>query len=148
MKFLPTLLLCALVATTSMSVFANSSDEWELIATKTVKFQTETDTVTPNSLFRNRSFSKIKLKCMQGTVDINDLKVVMTDGSEKKLTSMGVLTSGLSTRAWSLPGSKEAKLKQIEMTYSSWGSRKLNVLGLSKKAKIEVWGKKKSDQSS
>lgn len=108
MKFLPTLLLCALVATTSMSVFANSSDEWELIATKTVKFQTETDTVTPNSLFRNRSFSKIKLKCVQGTVDINDLKVVMTDGSEKKLTSMGVLTSGLSTRAWSLPGSKEA----------------------------------------
>ena len=85
---------------------------------------------------------------MQGTVDINDLKVVMTDGSEKKLTSMGVLTSGLSTRAWSLPGSKEAKLKQIKMTYSSWGSRKLNVLGLSKKAKIEVWGKKKSDQSS
>ena len=45
-------------------------------------------------------------------------------------------------------GSKEAKLKQIKMTYSSWGSRKLNVLGLSKKAKIEVWGKKKSDQSS
>lgn len=84
MKFLNTLLLCTLVAATSVSVFANNSDEWELIATKTVNFHTETDTVTPNSLFRNRSFSKIKLKCVQGTVDMNGLKVVMTDGSEKK----------------------------------------------------------------
>ncbi|ANP65607.1 hypothetical protein K08M3_25400 [Vibrio alginolyticus] len=148
MKFLNTLLLCTLVAATSVSVFANNSDEWELIATKTVNFHTETDTVTPNSLFRNRSFSKIKLKCVQGTVDMNGLKVVMTDGSEKKLSSMGVLTSGLSTRAWSLPGTKEAKLKRIEMTYSSWGSTKLSLLGVSKKAKIEVWGKKKSNQSS
>ncbi len=66
---------------------------------------------------------------------MNGLKVVMTDGSEKKLSSMGVLTSGLSTRAWSLPGTKEAKLKRIEMTYSSWGSTKLSLLGVSKKRK-------------
>ena len=58
MKFLNTLLLCTLVAATSMSVFANNSDEWELIATKTVNFHTETD-----------AFGMIKhILCSNGTM--------------------------------------------------------------------------------
>ena len=72
------------------------------------------------------------------------MKVTMTDGSEKKLKTMvGTLTSGMSTRAWTLPGSEDAKFKRLEMEYKSWGNMTLNAAGMSKKAKIEVWGKKR-----
>lgn len=85
MKLFQSLFTVMMVATISFSTFASSNnDDWELIATKTVNFQTETDTVTPNSLLKNRNFSKIKIKCIQGTVDLKDIKVTMTDGSEKK----------------------------------------------------------------
>lgn len=146
MKLFQSLFTVMMVATISFSTFAssNNDDDWELIATKTVNFQTETDTVTPNSLLKNRNFSKIKIKCIQGTVDLKDIKVTMTDGSEKKLTSMGTLTNGMSTRAWILPGAEDAKLKHLEMKYSSWGNMKLDVLGVSKKAKVEIWGKKRT----
>ncbi|ELI5416058.1 hypothetical protein RRJ93_002548 [Vibrio parahaemolyticus] len=148
MKLFQSLFTAMMVATISFSTFAsNNNDDWELIATKTVNFQTETDTVTPNGLLKNRNFSKIKIKCIQGTVDLKDIKVTMTDGSEKKLTSMGTLTNGMSTRAWTLPGAEDAKLKRLEMKYSSWGNMKLDVLGVSKKAKVEIWGKKRTQKA-
>ena len=72
------------------------------------------------------------------------MKVTMTDGSEKKLKTMvGTLTKGMSTRAWTLPGSEDAKFKRLEMEYKSWGYMTLNAAGMSKKAKIEIWGKKR-----
>ncbi len=138
MKLFQSLFTVMMVATISFSTFASSNnDDWELIATKTVNFQTETDTVTPNSLLKNRNFSKIKIKCIQGTVDLKDIKVTMTDGSEKKLTSMGTLTNGMSTRAWTLPGSEDAKLKHLEMKYSSWGNMKLDVLKQKSKSGVK-----------
>lgn len=145
MKLFQSLALTLLIATTSFTAFAkDSNDGWELIAKKTVNFQTETDTVEPNGLFKNRKFSKIKIKCTQGTMSIKNMKVTMTDGSEKKLKTMvGTLTNGMSTRAWTLPGSEDAKFKRLEMEYKSWGNMTLNAAGMSKKAKIEVWGKKR-----
>ncbi|MCQ9074665.1 hypothetical protein [Vibrio harveyi] len=145
MKLFQSIAITLLIATTSFTAFAkDSNDGWELIAEKTVNFQTETDTVEPNGLFQNRKFSKIKIKCTQGTMSIKNMKVTMTDGSEKKLKTMvGTLTKGMSTRAWTLPGSEEAKFKRLEMEYKSWGNMTLNAAGMSKKAKIEVWGKKR-----
>lgn len=145
MKLFQSLAITLLIATTSFTAFAkDSNDGWELIAKKTVNFQTETDTVEPNGLFKNRKFSKIKIKCTQGTMSIKSMKVTMTDGSEKKLKTMvGTLTNGMSTRAWTLPGSEDAKFKRLEMEYKSWGNMTLNAAGMSKKAKIEVWGKKR-----
>ncbi|HDM8195027.1 TPA: hypothetical protein P0E36_001140 [Vibrio harveyi] len=145
MKLFQSIAITLLIATTSFTAFAkDSNDGWELIAEKTVNFQTETDTVEPNGLFQNRKFSKIKIKCTQGTISIKNMKVTMTDGSEKKLKTMvGTLTKGMSTRAWTLPGSEDAKFKRLEMEYKSWGNMTLNAAGMSKKAKIEVWGKKR-----
>lgn len=145
MKLFQSIAITLLIATTSFTAFAkDSNDGWELIAEKTVNFQTETDTVEPNGLFQNRKFSKIKIKCTQGTMSIKNMKVTMTDGSEKKLKTMvGTLTNGMSTRAWTLPGSEDAKFKRLEMEYKSWGNMTLNAAGMSKKAKIEVWGKKR-----
>ncbi|WP_274880401.1 hypothetical protein [Vibrio harveyi] len=145
MKLFQSIAITLLIATTSFTAFAkDSNDGWELIAEKTVNFQTETDTVEPNGLFQNRKFSKIKINCTQGTMSIKNMKVTMTDGSEKKLKTMvGTLTKGMSTRAWTLPGSEDAKFKRLEMEYKSWGNMTLNAAGMSKKAKIEVWGKKR-----
>ncbi|WP_017189162.1 hypothetical protein [Vibrio harveyi] len=145
MKLFQSIAITLLIATTSFTAFAkDNNDGWELIAEKTVNFQTETDTVEPNGLFQNRKFSKIKIKCTQGTMSIKNMKVTMTDGSEKKLKTMvGTLTKGMSTRAWTLPGSEDAKFKRLEMEYKSWGNMTLNAAGMSKKAKIEVWGKKR-----
>ncbi|HHP0513360.1 TPA: hypothetical protein ACRZ3R_004137 [Vibrio harveyi] len=145
MKLFQSIAITLLISTTSFTAFAkDSNDGWELIAEKTVNFQTETDTVEPNGLFQNRKFSKIKIKCTQGTMSIKNMKVTMTDGSEKKLKTMvGTLTKGMSTRAWTLPGSEDAKFKRLEMEYKSWGNMTLNAAGMSKKAKIEVWGKKR-----
>lgn len=145
MKLFQSIAITLLIATTSFTAFAkDSNDGWELIAEKTVNFQTETDTVEPNGLFQNRKFSKIKIKCTQGTMSIKNMKVTMTDGNEKKLKTMvGTLTKGMSTRAWTLPGSEDAKFKRLEMEYKSWGNMTLNAAGMSKKAKIEVWGKKR-----
>ncbi len=84
MKLFQSIAITLLIATTSSTAFAkDSNDGWELIAEKTVNFQTETDTVEPNGLFQNRKFSKIKIKCTQGTMSIKNMKVTMTDGSEK-----------------------------------------------------------------
>ena len=108
MKLFQSLAITLLIATTSFTTFAkDSNDGWELIAEKTVNFQTETDTVEPNGLFKNRQFSKIKIKCTQGTMSIKNMKVTMTDGSEKKLKTMiGTLTKGMSTRPWTYPALK------------------------------------------
>ncbi|BBM63917.1 hypothetical protein [Vibrio alfacsensis] len=145
MKLFQTITIALLISTTSFVTFAkNNDDNWELIAQKTVNFQNETDTVELNGLFKNRQFSKIKMKCIQGTMNIKNMKVIMTDGSEKELKTMtGTLTKGMSTRAWTLPGSEDAKLKRIDMEYKSWGNMTLNAAGVSKKAKIEIWGKKR-----
>ncbi len=84
MKLFQSIAITLLIATTSFTAFAkDSNDGWELIAEKTVNFQTETDTVEPNGLFQNRKFSKIRIKCTQGTMSIKNMKVTMTDGSEK-----------------------------------------------------------------
>ncbi|MGR5131278.1 hypothetical protein [Vibrio alfacsensis] len=145
MKLFQSLAITLIITITSFSAFAkDSNDGWELIAEKTVNFQTEKDAVELNGLFKNRSFNKIKIKCTQGTMSIKDLKVTMTDGSDKKLKTMtGTLTKGMSTRAWTLPGSEDAKLKRLDMEYKSWGNMTLNAAGMSKKAKIEIWGKKR-----
>lgn len=76
--------------------------EWAKLAEKTVNFKSETDTVTPNPMFVNRSFSHVKLTCTQGTVDIKDITVNYTDGSSQKLGTLGILTKGSSTRAMKL----------------------------------------------
>lgn len=61
MKLFQSLAITLLIATTSFTAFAkDSNDGWELIAEKTVNFQTETDTVEPNGLFKTVSSAKSK----------------------------------------------------------------------------------------
>lgn len=115
--------------------------EWAKLAEKTVNFKSETDTVTPNPMFVNRNFSHIKLTCTQGTVDIKDITVNYTDGTSQKLDTLGILTKGSSTRAMKLNDDTK-KVKNIEMQYSSLGNQTLNLAGITKKAKVEVMGKR------
>lgn len=146
MKQIITILLSSLVLFFAPHSFANEDDGWVLISDKVVNYKAETDTVEPLAYISERNFSKIKIKVVQGTVNLKELVVTMSDGSTKELKSMGTLTKGMSTRAWTLPGDENAKFKKLEMTYDSWGSNTLSAVGLSKKAKIEVWGKKRTEE--
>lgn len=146
MKHFITLLFSSLVILFSSHTVAQSNDGWVKITDKVVNYQSETDTVEPLALISQRNFSKLKLKVTQGTVKLKKLVVTMSDGSSKELKSVGTLTKGMSSRAWALPGGENAKFKKLDMTYQSWGSTTLSAVGLSKKAKIEVWGKKRTEQ--
>tara|TARA_Y100001956_G_scaffold76794_1_gene86416 strand:+ start:3648 stop:4097 length:450 start_codon:yes stop_codon:yes gene_type:complete len=148
MKHFITILMSSLVLFTAPSCFAKQSDDWVMISDKIVNYKSETDTVEPLAYISERNFSKIKIKVIQGTINLKDVTVTMSDGSTKELKSMGTLTKGMSTRAWTLPGKQDAKFKKLEMTYDSWGSNTLSAVGLSKKAKIEVWGKKRTNKES
>jgi uncharacterized lipoprotein YehR (DUF1307 family) len=141
MKLLKTISLCFLAACASFQSVASDSD-WDKIAEKTVSFKSETDTVNPLSPFANARFSHIKIKCTQGTVNLKSIKVIMKDGKEKTFDSLGVLTSGMSSRSLSLPTKDDAKLDKIELNYESVGNTALQVTGVTKKAHVEILGKK------
>ncbi len=147
MKQIKTWLVGLFFVTLSTTCLAAKQDgDWTLIAEKVVNYKTETDVVKPTPYLKARNFGQIKLKCTQGTVTLHKVTVTMSDGSTKDLSSMGTLSSGMSTRAWILPGGEDVKLKKLEMTYDSWGSQTLNAVGVGKKAKIEIWGKKRENE--
>ncbi|MGY0616995.1 hypothetical protein [Vibrio sp. FJH11] len=141
MKLFKAITLSLLVAFTSFQSIASDSD-WDKIAEKTVSFKSETDTVNPLSPFSNTRFSHIKIKCTQGTVNLKSITVIMKDGKEKTFDSLGVLTSGMSSRSLSLPTKDDAKLDKIELNYESVGNTALQVTGVTKKAHVEILGKK------
>lgn len=147
MKHFITLYFSSLVLFFVPQALAQNSDDWVMISDKVVNYKAETDTVEPLAFASQRNFSKLKIKVVQGTVNLKSVVVTMSDGSSKELKSMGTLTKGMSTRVWTLPGDKTAKFKKLDMVYDSWGSATLNAVGLSKKAKIEVWGKKRTEES-
>lgn len=146
MKHFITILISSLVLFTAFQGYAKESDDWVKISDKVVNYKSETDTVEPMAYISQRNFSKIKIKVVQGTVNLKKIVVTMSDGSSKELKTIGTLTKGMSTRAWTLPGDENSKFKKLDMTYDSWGSTTLSAIGLSKKAKIEVWGKKRTEE--
>lgn len=137
------LLLVVLINIASVNTAYANENEWVLISDKVVNFEQETDTVEPLAFVSERKFSKIKVKCVQGTVNIKSMNVTMTDGSTKQLSTLGTLPKGMSTRVYKLPGSEKAKFDFLKLEYKSWGSLELNAAGVVKKAKIEVWGLKR-----
>lgn len=113
------------------------SQEWITIAEKTVNFKTETDVITPKG--KEQKIDKLRIKCIQGTLTLKMVRVEMSDGQKKEYDAKGtgVLTKGLTSLSWDLPGKGgEPKVKKIELEYDAVG----NVL-LTKKAKVEVQGK-------
>ncbi len=141
MKLLKALTLSFLIAFTSFQSIASDKD-WDKIAEKIVSFQSETDTVNPLSPFANTRFSHIKIKCTQGTVNLKSITVIMKDGQEKTFDSLGVLTKGMSSRNLSLPTKDDAKIDKIKLHYESLGNAALQVTGVTKKAHVEILGKK------
>ncbi len=140
MKLFKAITLSFLLALSSFHSIA--SDNWDKIAEKIVSFKSETDTVNPLSPFANTRFSHIKIKCTQGTVNLKSITVVMKDGQEKTFDNLGVLTKGMSSRNLSLPSKDETKLDKIKLRYESVGNTALQVTGVTKKAHVEILGKK------
>jgi hypothetical protein len=118
------------------SGYSQSKDEgnWIKIAEKTVAFKADKDVVTPSG--NEKKVDKIKIKCVQGTLKLKKVRVEMSDGQKKEYDAkgVGVLSNGMSSFAFSLPG-KNNTLKKIELEYDSVGA-----LLVTKKAKIEILG--------
>lgn len=113
---------------------SKNEENWIKIAEKTVAFKADKDVVTP---FGNeKKVDKIKIKCVQGTLKLKKVRVEMSDGQKKEYDAkgVGVLSNGMSSFAFSLPG-KNNTLKKIELEYDSIGA-----LLVTKKAKIEILG--------
>lgn len=83
------LVLLINIASTN-TTYAKDNGDWVLISDKTVNFEQEEDKVEPLPFLSERKFSKIKIKCVQGTVSIKSMKVTMTDGSTKQLKTMEI----------------------------------------------------------
>lgn len=128
--------LIAICLLLGMSPKAMSQD-WVTIAEKKVNFKAEKDVVTPRG--NEKNVEKIRIKCTQGTVKLKKVYVEMSDGTKKEYDAkgVGVLTKGMTSLAWDLPGKKgELKIKKIELEYDSVG----NML-VTKKAVVEIQGK-------
>ena len=123
-----------------VQVHAQSEDDgWIVIAEKTASFKSDVDKVTPYGAERN--VSKIKIKCIQGTLKLKHVHVTMSDGTKKSYDAkgIGILNKGMTSFAFTLPG--DSKLEHIELEYDSAG----NML-ISKRAKLQVLGKKRKDK--
>ncbi|AWW29621.1 DUF2541 domain-containing protein [Echinicola strongylocentroti] len=108
---------------------------WVKLGEKTVAFKTETDKV---SLIGNdNTVDKIKLKCIQGTLELNKVTIVMKGGEKKSYDAkaLGVMTKGMSSLAYAVPD-KDGKISYIELNYDTKGK-----VALTKMAKVEIWGK-------
>ncbi len=114
----------------------SENDDWIVIAEKTASFKSDLDKVTPFG--EERNVSKIKIKCIQGTLKLKHVHVTMSDGTKKSYDAkgIGVLNKGMTSFAFTLPG--DSKLEHIELEYDSAG-----VILISKKAKLQVLGKKR-----
>ncbi|GAA4326696.1 hypothetical protein GCM10023115_38590 [Pontixanthobacter gangjinensis] len=131
--------LIILIFLTGFSGIAQN-DNWKKLAEKNVAFKGETDKVTLTG--NERTVDKIKIKCVQGTVQLKKIKIVMEGGKEKEYDArgVGILTKGMSSTAFAVPD-KDDKVKRIELDYDSKG----NVV-LTKRAKVEILGKKDRDE--
>lgn len=111
------------------------NDNWIKLAEKTVAFKNETDKV--NLLGKENTVNKIKLKCVQGTLELKQISIVMKGGerADYDAKGLGVLTKGMSSLAYAVPD-KGGKIDYIELEYDTKGK-----VVLTKKAKVEIWGK-------
>lgn len=122
----------------SSLVFSQSSSDgnWIKIAEKMIAFKSDKDVVTPAG--NEKKVDKIKIKCIQGTLKLKKVRVEMSDGERKEFDAkgVGVLTKGMSTLAFTLPG-KNNTLRRIELEYDSVGA-----LMVTKRAKVEILGRR------
>ena len=133
------IILAAFILLGSFIQVQAQEDGWVVIAEKTASFKSDKDKVTPYGAERN--VSKIKIKCIQGTLKLKHVHVKMADGTEKSYDAkgIGILNKGMTSFAFTLPG--DSKLDSIELEYDSAG----NML-ISKKAKLQILGKKRKEE--
>ncbi|QYA26944.1 DUF2541 domain-containing protein [Gramella sp. MT6] len=123
-----------------ISMSGYSQDEsWKKVGEKLVAFKSEKDNVQLTG--NERNIDKIKIKCVQGTLQLKKVTIVMDNGEKKEYDArgIGILTKGMSSSNFAVPNKNE-KVKRLELEYDSKGAMVVN-----KRAKVEIWGKKDKD---
>jgi hypothetical protein len=133
-KLITTLLFLVLIVNTGFCQ-TNNGENWITIAEKTVDFKSDKDNITPNG--KEKNVDKIKIKCVEGTLKLKKVRVEMSNGEKKEYDAkgVGVLSKGMSSFAFTLPG-KNNTLKKIELEYDSVGA-----MLVTKKAKVAILGR-------
>lgn len=124
----------------SLGLYAqDDNDNWIKVAEKSVAFKSETDKV--NLSGKERDITRIKIKCVQGTLQLKEVTIEMKNGKKETYDpkGTGLLTKGTSSIPFTVPDKGE-EVKSIEMKWDSKGSMVTN-----KRAKVEIWGKKDKD---
>lgn len=113
-----------------------SDGYWVKIAEKMIAFNSDKDVVIPTG--NEKRVDKIKIKCIQGTLKLKKVRVEMSDGERKEFDTraIGILTKGMSSFAFTLPGSNNS-LRKIELEYDSVGA-----LMVTKRARVEILGRR------
>ena len=83
---------------------------WVKLGEKTVAFKSETDKVS--MLGNDNTVDKIKLKCTQGTLQLQEITIVMKGGEKKTYDAKasGVMTKGMSSLPYAVPD-KDGKIE-------------------------------------
>ncbi|SDH26823.1 hypothetical protein SAMN04488136_11264 [Vibrio xiamenensis] len=143
MKYLKLCVLLGYLILISPTSFANQSQPyWELIDTVTLSPSSQKARLSLKKIISRRDFSHIKITCVQGDVDIQSLNIEMTTGEKRDYQTFNILTKGVSTRALSLPGTRQSQLTKLNLSYSNWGGKTLGSFANDKTTKLEVWGLK------
>ncbi len=123
-----------------ISISGYSQDEsWKKVGEKLVAFKSEKDNVQLTG--KERNIDKVRIKCVQGTLQLKKVTIVMDNGEKKEYDArgIGILTKGMSSTNFAVPNKNE-KVKRLELEYDSKGAMVVN-----KRAKVEIWGKKDKD---
>ena len=126
------LLVLMLVAIPEVST---QEGRWKKLADKIVAYRGETDRVTLKG--NERTANWIRVKCTQGTVQIKEVTIKMEGGKSKTYNpSTGLLTKGMTTVPFQVPGDRNEKVKSVVLKYDTKGSIVTN-----KRARVEIQGK-------
>jgi len=104
---------------------------WELLGTKTVKFNLDRDEILVG---RNNGFFKsVQIKVKRSGINMHKCKVVYGDGTEQEIELKEELKAGSESRVIDLEGNRRV-IKKVILWYDTKNFR-------NKQALVEVWGK-------
>ena len=131
-------LIVALLMFSATQLYSQK-DDWIKIAEKNVAFKNEKDKISLKG--DEKKVDKIKVTCVQGTLQLKSITIAMANGNSKTYDAkgLGVMSKGMSSMNYAVPD-KDEKIKYIEFEYDSKGSIITN-----KRAKVEIWGKQGDD---
>jgi hypothetical protein len=122
------------------AVVVNDKPGWHRITETTVDFEKETDEV---DVLLSDQFSALRFKVLDAPIELMNMDVYFEDGTKKQITiGHHLKAAGESSPDIQLDSGKEKNIERIVLRYKT--VKQVN----SKKAHLEIWGKKTGQNES